>query len=100
MDPELQFPNPVERHDLPVPRKKWKYVLGGGLTLLLLGGIFLPQILSSKVGKNILKAYLENQYRGQAWMTDFRTSWWGPTTLTKFSLTDPEGRQVRFDKLQ
>lgn len=100
MDPDLQFPNPVERHDLPVPRKKWKYVLAGGLTLLLLGTIFLPQILSSKVGRNLLKAYLENQYRGQAWMTDFKTSWWGPTTLTKFSLTDPEGRQIRFDRLE
>src|SRR4051812_42872779 len=99
MDPDLQFPNPIERHDLPIPRKKWKYALALGLLLVLLCLAFLPQILSSKVGRNLVKAYLENKYRGQVWMTDFHTSWRGPTTVTKFSLTDPEGRQIRFDSL-
>ena len=95
MDHEMAFPNPVERTDLPVPRRKWKYALALGLVLFAILFALLPQILSSKIGRNILKAYLENKFRGEAFITEFRTSWSGPTVLSKFAFNDPESRQVR-----
>lgn len=99
MDHEIAFPNPVERTDLPVPRKKWKYILAIGLIMLALLFALLPQILSSKIGRNILKAHLESKFRGEAFITDFRTSWFGPTEIRKFAFNDPESRQIRFQYL-
>jgi hypothetical protein len=99
MDHEIAFPNPIERADLPVPRKKWKYILATSLVLLAVAFALLPQILSSKLGRNIVKAYLESKFRGQAFMTDFRTTWFGPTEISKFAFNDPQSRQIRFQYL-
>ena len=99
MDHEIAFPNPIERTDLPVPRKKWKYILAIALVLVAITFALLPQILSSKLGRNLLKAYLENKFRGQAFLTDFRTSWFGPTEISKFAFNDPQSRQIRFQYL-
>lgn len=67
--------------------------------LLILAIAFLPQMLYSKAGRNLIKMYLESRYRGQVWMTDWKTSWFGPTWVYQFSLTDPEGRQIKFTRL-
>jgi hypothetical protein len=100
MERELDFPNPIERSDLPVPRKKWKYVVGALGMMLVIGIVFLPQIISSRIGRNLVKLRLESKYRGQVWVTGLKTSWSGPTTISQFSLTDPEGRQIKFASLE
>lgn len=100
MERELDFPNPIERTDLPTPRKRWKWVVGGGIIFLGLCIALLPQILSSRIGRNLVKMRLESKYRGQAWITSLKTSWRGPTIIQKFSMTDPEGRQIKFDLLK
>src|SRR5258706_563549 len=58
MDEEMNFPNPVVRNDLPTRRRKLPRVLMGCLFLGVLGLIFLPQILSSKVGRKFVVSYL------------------------------------------
>src|SRR5258706_1908660 len=99
MDPEIAFPNPIARTDLPAPRRKWRYVVGGLLFIFVFTIVFLPQIASSKIGRSALKMYLEGKYRGTAWIGDVQTSWFGATTINGFSLIDPEGRSIRFSRL-
>jgi hypothetical protein len=99
MNREIAFPNPVDRTDLPKPRPKGKYTLLAFVIVLILGLIFLPQILSSRIGRALLKARLESQYRGTVWITGFKTAWFGPTTVQKFSLIDEQGRLIKFSEL-
>ncbi|MGE5612053.1 MAG: hypothetical protein ACM359_22590, partial [Bacillota bacterium] len=98
MKKDFAFPNPLQRAELSHPRRKWKYILGVAVALTLLV-IFLPNLLSSKIGRNLIKMRLESKYRGQVWVTDWRTRWFGPTDIDKFSLTDGQGRQIRFQHL-
>jgi len=99
MDPNIAFPNPIARTDLPAPRRKWRYVVAGLLFIFILTTLFLPQIASSKIGRSALKMYLEGKYRGSAWIGDVQTSWFGTTSINGFSLMDPEGRSIRFSRL-
>src|SRR5258705_7970623 len=99
MDPQIAFPNPIARTDLPAPRRRWRYVLAGAIFILALITILLPQIASSKIGRSALKMYLEGKYRGSAWVGDVNTSWFGSTTINGFSLMDPEGRSIKFARL-
>src|SRR5690349_3857735 len=99
MDPQIAFPNPIARTDLPTPRRRWRYVVGGLLFIFILGGLLLPQIVSSKIGRSALKMYLEGKYRGSVWIGDIQTSWFGPTSINGFSLMDPEGRSIKFARL-
>jgi hypothetical protein len=100
MDPQIAFPNPIARTDLPAPRRKWRYIVGGLLFIFALITLFLPQIFSSKLGRSALKMYLEGKYRGTAWIGDIQTSWFGNTTINGFSLLDPEGRSIKFGRLE
>src|SRR5687768_5794606 len=99
MDHDAAFPNPIARTDLPQPRKKWRYVVVGLILLFVLTVIFLPQLIASKVGRNVLKTYIESKYRGKAWVGEMKTGWMGSTTIHGFSLIDPEGRSIRFARL-
>src|SRR5947207_9714497 len=99
MDPQIAFPNPIARTDLPTPRRKWRYVVGGVGVVLFLSIVFLPQIMSSKIGRNLIKAYLENKYRGTAWVGEMHTGWFSGTSIDGFSLIDPEGRALKFARL-
>src|SRR6266576_2050652 len=95
MDPNIAFPNPIARTDLPAPRRKWRYIVGG----LLLVIVFLPQIVASKIGRSALKMYLEGKYRGNVWVGEINTGWFASTTINGFSLMDPEGRSIKFARL-
>src|SRR2546423_11790745 len=99
MDPQIAFPNPIARTDLPTPRRKWRYVVGGLGVVLFLSIVFLPQIMSSKIGRNLIKAYLENKYRATAWVGEMHTGWFSGTSIDGFSLIDPEGRAIKFARL-
>jgi hypothetical protein len=100
MDPQISFPNPIARTDLPTPRRKWRYVVGGLLFICILVTVLLPQIVSSKIGRSAIKMYLEGKYRGTAWVGDIKTGWFSPTTINGFSLIDPEGRSIKFARLE
>jgi hypothetical protein len=99
MEQEMAFPNPIERTDLPAPRRKWRYVVAGLLLVFALSIVFLPQIVGSKIGRNVLKMYLESKYRGTAWIGEMNTGWFGSTSINGFSMIDPEGRSIRFARL-
>src|SRR5687768_7972216 len=97
---EIPFPNPIARHDLVKPRRWFKPIAIGFIVVLLLATALMPQILSSRIGRKLVKVYLESKYRGTVWVADISTSWTGPTNIVGFSFTDPEGRQFRFKQLQ
>src|SRR5688500_6983489 len=97
---EIPFPNPIARHDLPKPRRWSKPAAIGVLAILLVAFALLPQILSSRIGRKLVKAWLESRFRGTVWVADISTCWTGPTSVVGFSFTDPEGRQFRFKQLQ
>ena len=97
---EIPFPNPIARHDLVKPRRWFKPIAIGFVVVLLLATALMPQILSSRIGRKLVKVYLESKYRGTVWVADISTSWTGPTNIVGFSFTDPEGRQFRFKQLQ
>ena len=99
MDPNIAFPNPIARTDLPTPRRKWRYIVGGLLLVMVFSIVFLPQIVASKIGRSALKMYLEGKYRGNAWVGEINTGWFGSTTINGFSLMDPEGRSIKFARL-
>src|SRR5438105_1317979 len=99
MDPNIAFPNPIARTDLPAPRRKWRYIVGGIGFMIILATVFLPQIAASKIGRSALKMYLEGKYRGSVWIGDIQTGWFGTTTINGFSLMDPEGRSIKFARL-
>jgi hypothetical protein len=100
MDPQIAFPNPIARTDLPTPRRRWRYVVAGLLFILILLTLFLPKIVASKIGRSAIKMQLESKYRGTAWIGDIQTSWFGATTINGFSLIDPEGRSIKFARLE
>jgi len=99
MSRQIAFPNPIDRTDLPKPRPTRKYALLGVSAAVLLAIVFLPQILNSRIGHAFLKARLESKCRGTIWINDFKTSWFGPTTVEKFSLLDEQGRLIKFAQL-
>jgi hypothetical protein len=73
--------------------------LAGWELCCFLSIVFLPQIVSSKIGRNLIKSYLESKYRGTAWVGEMHTSWFGGTSVAGFSLIDPEGRAIKFARL-
>ena len=74
MEHEIPFPNPVTRHDLVVPRRRWPYLVGGVFVAIVVGVLLLPQVVSSRIGRNLIKTYMESRFRGQVWITDLKTS--------------------------
>jgi hypothetical protein len=94
MDEEMNFPNPVTRTDLPTPRRKLPRVLMGVAALFILGLVFLPQILSSKVGRKIVVSYLAAKTNSAVTLGTFKTSWFGGTSLQFLSITDPMNRRI------
>src|SRR3954462_961720 len=81
MDQEMNFPNPVVRTDLPTRRSRWPRVLLAGAGLGVLVGVFLPQILSSKVGRKLVVSTLAGKTNSKVTLDSFSTSWFGGTTL-------------------
>jgi hypothetical protein len=94
MDEEMNFPNPVTRTDLPTPRRKLPRVLMGLAALLILGVVFLPQILSSKVGRKIVVSYLSAKTNSAVTLGSFKTSWFGGTSVQFLSIADPMNRRI------
>jgi hypothetical protein len=100
MDEEMNFPNPVVRTDLPTRRRKWPRVLLGVAVLGLLTIIFLPQILSSKVGRKFVVSYLTSKTNSTVTLESFKTSWFGGTSATFLSIADPMNRRMGFKSLK
>lgn len=99
MDQEMNFPNPVVRTDLPTRRSRWPKVLAAGAVMGVLMIVFLPQILSSKVGRKIVVSYLSSKLNGPVTLGSFKTSWRGGTSVQFLSIPDPMGRQIGFKSL-
>jgi hypothetical protein len=99
MDEEMNFPNPVVRNDLPTRRRKLPRVLLGSLVLGLLALVFLPQILSSKVGRKFVVSYLTAKTNSVVTLESFKTSWFGGTTVRFLSIADPMNRRMGFKSL-
>src|SRR6267154_1770562 len=99
MDEEMNFPNPVVRTDLPTRRRKLPRVLMGVAGLGLLTIIFLPQILSSKVGRKFVVSYLTGKTNSVVTLESFKTSWFGGTTVRFLSIADPMNRRMGFKSL-
>lgn len=100
MDEEMNFPNPVVRTDLPTQRRKLPRVLAGVAVLGVLTIIFLPQILSSKVGRKFVVSYLTSKTNSTVTLESFKTSWFGNTSATFLSIADPMGRRMGFKSLK
>jgi len=99
MDEEMNFPNPVARTDLPRQRRKLPRVLLGVAVLFILGLIFLPQILSSKVGRKFVVSYLASKTNSAVTLGSFKTSWFGGTSAQFLSIADPMNRRIGFKSL-
>jgi hypothetical protein len=100
MDEEMNFPNPVVRTDLPVKKPAWPRLLIGTAAIVLLCLIFLPQVLSTRVGKRIMRARLEGRYNAEIVFQDFSTSWFGGTTVNQFWIKSSDGRLIGFNSLK
>jgi hypothetical protein len=94
MDQEMNFPNPVVRTDLPTRRSRWPRVLLGGAVFGLLVVAFLPQILSSKVGRRLVVSNIAGKTNGKVTLESFQTSWFGGTTIRFLNISDPMGRGI------
>jgi hypothetical protein len=100
MDQEMNFPNPVERTDLPTRRRRWPKVLLIGMvfTALIVG--FLPQILGTKVGRKFVVSYIVAKTKSPGvTLESFKTSWRGPTELRFLNIPDALGRRIGFKSL-
>jgi len=94
MDQEMNFPNPVVRTDLPTRRSRWPRVLLAGAVFGLLVLIFLPQIMSSKVGRRLVVSNIAGKTNCKVTLDSFSTSWFGGTTLRFLNISDPAGRGI------
>ena len=90
----MNFPNPVTRTDLPTQRRKLPRVLMGVGALFILGLVFLPQILSSKVGRKIVVSYLSAKTNSTVTLGSFKTTWFGGTSVQFLSIADPMNRRI------
>jgi hypothetical protein len=99
MDEEMNFPNPVVRTDLPTRRARWPKIVAGVLGLGLLVLLFLPQIVSSKVGRRFAVAYISGKVNAPVTVEGVQTSWFGPTSIRFLSIVDPMGRRIGFKSL-
>lgn len=88
------FPNPLQRRDLPRRRRRWPKVLAAAGVMLVLGTVFLPQILSSRVGRKIVVGYIARKTGGAVTLESVKTSWFGGTSLSLLRIKDPVGRQI------
>ena len=100
MDEEMNFPNPVERHDLPVKKPVWPKVAVVIGVFLVIGVIFLPRILQTRVGRRMVRARLESKFNAEVSLQDFQTSWFGGTTASQFWLKAADGHVVGFRSLR
>jgi hypothetical protein len=100
MDEEMNFPNPVERHDLPVKKPVWPKVAVIAGVFLLLGTLFLPRILATRVGRRMVRARLESKFNAEVSLQDFHTSWFGGTTASQFWIKAADGHVVGFRSLR
>ncbi len=99
MDEEMNYPNPVVRTDLPVKKRRWPKIVGGLAVLLLLVIVFLPQILSTRVGRKFVAAYLTRKSNCAIVIESVNTSWFGGTTIKKLWFKDPLGRRMGFESM-
>jgi hypothetical protein len=100
MDQEMNFPNPVVRTDLPTKKPRWPKVLIAAAVLLVLGIIFFPQILSSKVGRKFVVSYLASKTNSAVTVESIKTSWFGGTEVRFLMIKDPLGRRISVSNLQ
>ena len=96
LEQEMNYPNPVERSDLPVKRRRWPRILAGGAVLLLLVIVFLPQILSSRVGRKFVVSYISGLTNSPVTVESVSTSWFGGTSIRHLTIKDPMGRRIGF----
>src|SRR5688572_22362606 len=99
LEQEMNYPNPVERSDLPVKRRRWPRVLAGLGGLLLLIVVFLPQILSSRVGRKFAVSYIAGITNSPVTIESVSTSWFGGTSIRTLTIKDPMGRRIGFKNL-
>jgi len=94
MDEEMNFPNPVVRTDLPTRPRKLPRVIFGVFALGAFTLVFLPQILSSKVGRKFVVSYISSKTNSPVTLESFQTSWFGGTTVRFLSIADPMNRRI------
>jgi len=95
MDTEMHFPNPVMRNDLPVKRNPWPRAIAALVVIGALGIALLPQILHTRIGNKFARLYIESKFPDyEVSLGEFRTSWFGPTTLTRFFIASGDGRVI------
>jgi hypothetical protein len=99
LEQEMNYPNPVERSDLPVKRRRWPKIVAGAGVLLLLMVVFLPQILSSRVGRKFVVNYISGITNSPVTVESVSTSWFGGTTIRMLTIKDPMGRRIGFRQL-
>jgi len=100
MDEDINFPNPLLRHDLPVKGRRRKIVALVLAVAVFLAMLFLPQIAHTFIGRRVVREYMAWRLGGEVALGDVRTSWFGPTTVSDFVVRDPGGRLISFRHLQ
>src|SRR5688572_8506902 len=100
LEQEMNYPNPVERSDLPVKRRRWPKIAIGLGVIFLLCVVLLPQILSSRIGRKIVVGYIAGKTNSPVTIESVSTSWFGGTSIRHLTIKDPMGRRIGFKQLR
>jgi hypothetical protein len=78
-------------------RRRWPWIVGAIVLVLVLLVVFLPYLLSTGPGTGIVQSIANGQIRGRLEMDDLSLRWFGPTRVTNLRVIDPQGRVVLAD---
>src|SRR5688500_6069218 len=99
MDQEMNFPNPVARTDLPSRKRRWPKVLIACGAMFVLGVVFFPQLVSSKLGRKFVVSYIASRTNSVVALESVKTSWFGGTEFRFLMIKDPLGRRISVSHL-
>lgn len=79
---------------VPRRRKRWPFVVGGLLVLLLLLVALAPTLLSTGPGKNFVLSFVNGAIKGEVTVESLSLSWLGGQKIEDLKIKDPSGATV------